>query len=451
MIFVYSGDSETQEDYLMNDHAPSTKNRRIFLQSLSAGVGGLLAQSNRVLAADSPNERIRVGFIGLGGMGTERLRGFMRYDDVEVAGVCDVDSSHLEKAIAEVEARKGYKPEGYRDFRKLLERKDVDAVVVTTPDHWHALITILACKAGKDVFVEKPLCHNIAEGRRMMNAAVENQRITQLGTHIHNDIDNYRRVVEMIQSGNIGRITRVQCWKNSDKFHGATNPPDCAPPAELDYNFWLGPAPMRPYNPNRSHFNFRYFWDYSGGTFMDFWCHITDVAYWSLGLKAPLSVSAVGARRYVYDDTETPNCLDVLYEFPDLTLAWTVNPTPPAFQHMGGIGCIFYGSRATLVTNYTAHEIWVDGKKVDDFPRPEPTIPNSPGHIREFLDSIKSRQKTTCNIEYAYNLTKGGLLGNIAYRTGERIYWDDERERITNSPKANALIQRKYRSPWKLA
>ncbi len=427
----------------------SKSNRRHFLQSMS-GMGVLLARNYRAFAGSGPNNRIRVGFIGVGGMGTERLKGFLRYEDVEVAGICDVDSRHLNQALDEVEKRRNQRPEGFQDFRKLLERNDIDAVMIATPDHWHALTTITACQAGKDVFVEKPLCHNLLEGQKMLEAATKFKRITQLGNHIHNDIDNYRRVVEMVQSGKLGKITRVHCWKTSDTGPGLGSPPDGDPPAELDYNFWLGPAPKRPFNPNRSHFNFRYFWDYSGGIFIDFWCHITDVAYWALNLTAPTSVMATGGRYFRKDNTETPDCMDVLYEYPTLTLAWTLHPQPPAFPHMGGIGCIFYGADATLVTNYSSNEIWVDGKKIDDFARPDPTIPKSPGHIREFLDSIKSREKTTCNIEYAYRLTKAGLLGNIAYRVGERIEWDNQREKILHNSEANALARRKYRGPWRL-
>lgn len=425
--------------------------RRHFLTTTASGIAGVITAANyRAAAQNSPNDQIVMGFIGVGGMGTGRLKEFMREDDVTVGGICDVDESHLAKAIDEVQKRKETTVPGFKDFRKLLEQNDIDAVMIATPDHWHALTAIHACQAGKDVFVEKPLCHNIAEGRKMVNAALENKRITQLGTHIHNSSDNYRKAVELVQSGNLGKITRVQCWKTSDANEGIGNPENTQPPAELDYDFWLGPAPTREYNPNRSHFQFRYFWDYSGGVFIDFWCHITDVAYWALDLGAPISVMATGGRRFRTDNTETPDCLDALLEFPKLTLAWTLNPSEPAFPHMGGIGCVFYGTEGTLVVNYDNQEVWVKGKKADDFPRPEPTIPRSPGHIREFLDCIKSREQTTCNVEYAYRLTKGGLLGNIAYRVGDRIRWDDTAEQVIDNPEANRLVSRPYRSPWVL-
>jgi len=322
-------------------------------------------------------------------------------------------------------------------------------VMIATPDHWHALPMIQACRAGKDVFVEKPLSYSIGEGRAMMQAAAKYQRITQLGNHIHNDHDNYRRVVELVRSGMLGKINRVFCSMRTQE-QGIGKPADCAPPAELDYDFWLGPAPRRPYNPNRSHRSFRYFWDYSGGVFIDFWCHFTDVAYWALDLQAPKSVSAAGGRWLLDDNAETPDTFEVLYEYPGLILTWTLHPKGrPGYDHMGP-SVIFEGSQATLVTNYTQHELYVNGKKEENFTRPPQTIPNSPGHIREFLDSVKSRKATTCNVEYAYRLTKGGLLGNLAFRTGERLYWDDKQERVLGHSRASKLLTRQYRKPWKL-
>jgi predicted dehydrogenase len=309
---------------------------------------------------------------------------------------------------------------------------------------------VTACNAGKDVFVEKPLAYSIGEGRAMVHAAKKNARITQMGNHIHNDLPNYRRVVELVRSGMLGKIDRVYCALTSGE-RGIGRPADTTPPPELDYDFWLGPAPKRAYNPNRSHFTYRYFWDYSGGYFIDFWCHYADVAYWALDLRAPKNVSASGGRWLADDNAETPDVLEVLYEYPGIVLTWTLHPNGrPGYDHMGSC-VIFEGTNATLVTNYTDHEVWANGKKVENFERPPQSIPDSPGHIREFLNSIKSRQLTTCNVEYGFRLTKGGLIGNLAYRTGERLAWDDEHERFTNSSRANLMVTRKYRKPWKLA
>ncbi|MFB3829687.1 MAG: Gfo/Idh/MocA family protein [Bryobacteraceae bacterium] len=405
-----------------------------------------LASAGAALAA--PSDRVRVGFIGVGGQGAGRLRGFLNHPDVAVAAVCDVDENHAARAAALAAERRGTKPPVFRDFRRLLELRDLDAVMIATPDHWHALPTVMACQAGKDVFVEKPLCHSMNEGRAMAAAARRYNRVTQLGNHIHNDLPNYRRVVELIRSGILGDVRRAYCWIRSAR-EGLGNPPDAPAPAGLDYDLWLGPAPRRPYNPNRAHRSFRYFWDYSGGVFIDFWCHITDVLYWALDLTAPKSVSAAGGR-FLDDNAETPNVMEAVYEYPGLLLSWNVHPhAQPGFEDEG-IGCVLQGSKATLFVNYQQHRLYVEGRQVTDFKRPEPSIPDSPGHIREFLDAVKSRRPTTCNLDYAWRLTKGGLLGNIAYRTGRRIYWDETRETITGDNRARDLMTRRYRKPWKL-
>jgi len=432
----------------MKENETKGMTRRTSLKALGSGLAlGLTATNYRALAGESPNEKLRFAAIGVGGMGTGRLNQFMQLGAQAVA-ICDVDDNHLRRSLDNAEKRQGTRPKGFHDFREVLQLGDIDFVTVTTPDHWHAPIFIAACEAGKDVFVEKPLCHNIGDGVAMVAAAKKYQRITQMGNHIHNDNNTYRRAVEMAQSGRLGKITRIHCWK-SGRANSIGNPPDGDSPKELDYNFWQGPAPKRPYNPNRSHFNFRYFWDYSGGMLMDFWCHITDVAYWAMNLQAPNTVYAVGQPPDLGDNAETPERMELVYEYPGLILNWTIHPAGLA-GFPGGIGCVFQGTDATMVTDYDKNVIYVKGRIDENFPRPEPTIPNSPGHLQEFLNSIKSREKTTCNVEYAFKLTKGGLLGNISYRTGEKLIWDDQRERVTNSSKANRLVKRRPRSPWKL-
>jgi len=433
----------------MPNHDPS---RRDFLLTTAAAGVALTAAQQRALAGTAPpSDRIRVGFIGLNGMGTGRLKGFMQHPDVVAAAVCDLDSNHLDRAAELVEKTQGQKPEKFRDFRKLLERKDLDAVMIATPDHWHALPFVQACQAGKDAFVEKPLSYSIGEGRAMLTAAQKYKRVSQMGNHIHNDLPNYRRVVELVRSGTLGKINRVYCSIGTG-LSKLGKPADTTPPKELDYEFWLGPAPQRAYNPNRSHFSYRYFWDYSGGYFIDFWCHFTDVAYWALELADPLTISATGGRWMADDNAETPDTMEVVYQYPnELLLTWTLHPNGrPGYDHMGPC-VIFEGANATLVTNYSKHEVWAKGKLVPDFPHPTPSIADSPGHIREFLDSIKSRAKTTCDVEYAHRLNKGGLLGNIAFRTGETIHWDGAKERVTNSKAGAKMVTRKYRKPWKLA
>lgn len=407
-----------------------------------------MTASGAALAA--PSDRLRVAFIGVGNQGTGRLRGFLKHADVQVAALCDLDDTYLQRAVKIVKDAGQGEPVVVKDYRRLLDRKDIDAVCIATPDHWHALPTVEAAKAGKDIFVEKPLSYSIGEGRAMVEAARKYGRITQMGNHIHNDLPNYRRAVELLQSGVIGKLQHVNVWKTSET-KGLPTVPDSAPPSGFDYEMWLGPAPKRPYNKTRSHFTYRYFWDYSGGMFIDFWCHITDVAYWALGLTAPKSVTATGRRELAEDCGETPNYLDLVYEFPGLIMNWTLNPVAPAGFEDRNIGCIFQGTAGSLMVDYASHRLFAKGKEVLDFARPTPTIPDSPGHIREFLDSVKSRRPCTCNVEYGHKLTKAGLLGNIAYRTGRKINWDDAKEQIVGDKAANSYVMRKYRKPWKLS
>ncbi len=439
--------------------------RRTFLKAAGSGLLGLTVAGCRSVATKttdpvtdgrgvrvSPSDRIVLGVIGVGGMGKNRLREFLRYHDVEIGAVCDVDARHAGEALAIVKQQSRATPRTYRDFRRLLETSDLDAVAVVTPDHWHAIPTVRACDAGKDVFVEKPLSYSVTEGRAMVEAAKAHGRVTQMGNHIHNDVNNYRRVVERIKSGQLGRITRVALWKTSST-ENLGNPSNQPPPSELDYDFWLGPAPERPYNSLRSHGTFRHFWDYSGGTFIDFWCHIADVAFWALDLEAPSTISATGGRYFVDDATETPDTLHATFKFPDLLMTFTLHPEPmPGYEHMGHIGAVFVGEEATLVTNYTSHEVYVDGRLASDFPDPALHVPDSPGHLREFLDAIKERNlHTTCNVEYGHRLTKIGLLANVAYRTGSTIHWNDEREDVNGNPSARRLLSRSFRAPWNLS
>ncbi len=420
---------------------PAIFSRRAFVASAAASLAS---------AQSAANDRVVVGMVGVGNQGIGRLREFLRQDDVRIGAICDVDRSHLDRAIALVEKEKGYKPQGFADFRRLLEQKEIDAVAIVTPDHWHAIPTVQAFEAGKDVFVEKPLSYSVAEGRAMADASLHYKRVSQMGNHIHNDYANYRRVVEVVQSGKLGRITRVHAWKTSQTRNVRGNRPDTLPEG-FDYDFWLGPAPKRPYHPLRSHGSFRHFWDYSGGSFIDFWCHISDVAFWAMDWKAPQAITASGGRFYLDDATETPDTLEAILEFPGALFLFSFRPTPlPGFEHMGPIGCLFEGTEASLVTNYERHEVWVRGKLAPDFPAPAPSISDSPGHIREFLEAVKTRNlETTCNVRYGHRLSKCGLLANLSFRTGRKLHWDDSKE-TTSDGEANRHLSRRFRKPWGL-
>jgi predicted dehydrogenase len=424
--------------------------RRSFLQTTAAGLA-MSTLARPPARAQSPSDQVVLGMIGVGSQGFGRLREFMQLADVRIGAICDVDRRHLDHAVAAVEAAGRPKPQAFGDFRRLLDAREIDAVAIVTPDHWHAIPTVRAFEAGKDVFVEKPLSYSLVEGQAMADGSTRHKRVSQMGNHIHNHSPNYRRAVEIVQSGRLGRITRVHCWKTSPTQAVTTEEPPTAP-TELDYDFWLGPAPKRPYHPLRSHLNYRHFWDYSGGTFVDFWCHIVDLPVWALNLQAPRSVSATGGRLFIQDETETPDSLEAVLDYPELIFTFSFRPTPlTGFEHMGHIGCLFEGSEASLVANYTTHEVWAKGKKIEDFTRPDPTIPDSPGHLREFVDAIRTRNlETTCNVRYGHRVTRPGLMANIAFRTGRRLYWDEARDRFVDDKDANRYLSRQFRKPWRL-
>ncbi|WP_337176520.1 Gfo/Idh/MocA family oxidoreductase [Paludisphaera sp.] len=399
-------------------------------------------------ASTSPNEAITLGFIGVGGMGSGLLDIFHKFPDVRVAAVCDVHEPH---ALRAKEAAGG-KPDVYGDFRKVLDRKDIDAVVIATPDHWHAIPTIMACQAGKDVYCEKPLSHRVAEGRAMSDAAAKYKRVTQMGNLIHAG-ENYHRVVEIVRSGVLGKITRTRAWMASDRGSFG-RPADTSPPAGCDYDFWLGPAPERPFNPNRFTFNWRWYWDYGGGTLTDFCCHLIDLVHWAMEVDAPRTIAATGGRFAFDDNAEAPDVCDVAYEYEKgddrFVLAWShIDSTDHGFDGKPS-GVMFQGTEGTLVTNYNHHEVFpTQGKTVDISQIPQ-TLPRSPGHHREWIDAIRSRATCSCNFEYGHRLTSVGELGNISLWTGEKLAWDPVAERITNHADANQFLTKEYRKPWVL-
>ncbi len=416
--------------------------RRDFLAA-SAGLG-LVSSLGPWARARGANESITLGFVGVGGMGSGLLDIFKGMPDVRVVSVCDVCEPHRLRA-REVA---GGKPELADDFRKVLDRKDIDAVVIATPDHWHAIPAILAMQSGKDVYCEKPLSYRIAEGRAMADSAKKHGRVTQMGNLIHAG-ENYHRVVEIVRSGVLGKISKTRVWM-ARMSSNLGRPDDTTPPPGLDYDFWLGPAPKRAYNPNRSHFNWRWFWDYAGGLLMDFCCHIMDPVLWAMEVDAPETITATGGRYAIDDNCETPDTLEVAYHFAKgFDLVWSSTEASSHGIDGKGMGIEFQGSNGTLVCDYNTFQI-IPEKGVE-IALPEKTLPRSVGHHREWLDAIKSRGATSCNFDYGHRLTSVGHLGNIALWTGEKLKWDAKNERITNHESANRHLSREeYRSPWAL-
>ena len=394
------------------------------------------------------NDAITLGFIGVGGMGSGLLEIFKKMPDVRVAAVCDVYETNRLKA----KEAAGGKPDAVEDFRRVLDRKDIDAVVIATPDHWHAIPTILACQAGKDVYCEKPLSFRIDEGRAMVTAATQNKRVTQMGNLIHAG-ENYRRVVEVVRSGVLGPISKAKVWMAADR-RGLGRPADCPAPAGLNYDMWLGPAPKRDFNPNRFMFNWRFHWDYAGGVLCDFVCHIVDLVHWAMEVEAPETITATGGRYVLDDNCDTPDTLEVLYHYDkgpkgfDLTWSQT-DGSSHGFEGLSQ-GILFQGTEATLLATYNTFKIFPE-KKDATIALPEKTLKRSVGHHREWLDAIKTREQTTCHFEYGHRLSSVGHLGNIALWTGEKLKWDAKNERVINHTDANVHLSRvEPRSPWTL-
>ena len=433
----------------------NTVTRRRFLEHTAKGVltapilGGVVLG----VGADRPaaaSERVRVGLIGCGGMGRGDLDTFFKSPEVECPIVCDVDDAMLAQGVDLVEKRRGRKPETTRDFRRVLDRKDIEAVIVATPDHWHALPTVMACQAGKDVYVEKPLATSIAEGRAMLTAMRQHGRVVQMGTQWRSG-EHFAQAVEFVQSGKLGQVGLVRGWAYLDWVGSIGNPPDSDPPAGVDYDRWLGPAPGRPFNPNRFHFNFRWFWDYAGGLMTDWGVHLINIMLWAMGPEPPRAVMSSGGKYVLKDNSETPDTQVTVYEFPTYTLIW---------EHKVGVNLgpygrewsvLFTGTEGTLIVNDAGWEI-VRERKQDSF-RSE-KFPGSgdarPAHVRNFLDCVKSRKQPVENLEVGHHVSTVAHLGNIALRSGRKIQWDHQQERVIGDAEADRLVGVNYRAPWKL-
>ncbi len=420
--------------------------RRKFLKNASFGIAGLSIMPS-LFGKVQASDRLRVAHIGVGGMGNNHMQWFSGLNEVQVVALCDVDELHLGESLKKMETlQPGFKVDGYKDFRKILERKDIDAITCATPDHWHGQIASLAFQAGKDVYGEKPLSYDVKEGQLMLKYQQQNNRIFQLGTQIH-ATDNYHRVVEIIQSGAIGKVKTVRLWKSGSP-PDLGNPKSQNPPKNLDWDMWLGPAPFVDYMKEKCHFNYRYFLDYSGGIFADFWCHIADVAFWALQPKGLKSISAQGEESVGIGNT--PKWINVDYEFEDLNILWTTEPPNVPGAAKRSIGAYFEGEMGTLICDYNSMEITINGEIYTDLIEVPKTILRSPGHQQNFVDAVKSRKSPESNLSYARNLTLPMHLGLISYRLNRKLNWDTSNEKFIDDKEANQLLSRKARKKWDL-
>jgi predicted dehydrogenase len=419
-------------------------NRRQFLKRSSAvAAGAWLFGPYLSFGKISPNEKLNLGVIGTANRAAADIAG-VRGENI--VAICDIDSKYLDAAQVKFPQAKRY-----TDFRKMLEQKDIDAVVVGTPDHTHAVATVAALKSGRHVYCEKPLTHTISEARIVAETARKTGLVTQMGNQIHAS-NNYRRVVELVKSGAIGPVREVHCWVDSvwePKELPAAEP---VPPT-VDYEQWLGPVEPRPYSHEYLPFNWRRWWHFGGGTLSDFCCHLTDLAFWSLDLKAPLTVEAEGPP---VDPECAPPWLIVRYEYPargkapPVKLTWySGKKRPPQELPKWGNGVLFVGDKGMLLTDYEKH-VLLPEKDFTGFVAPTPFIKDSIGHHAEWINAVKTKGPTTCNFGYGGMMTEAGLLGNVAYRVGKKLEWDAKHMRAKNCSEAEQYIQHHYRSGWKI-
>ena len=421
--------------------------RRSFLKKSALGSLGftiLPSLGNRVAASD----RLRVAHIGVNGMGNNHIRWFANLPEVEIVALCDVDKDHLNNSLKNLDTLSpGGKVKGYGDFRRILDRNDIDAITCATPDHWHAQVASLAFQAGKDVYGEKPLSYDVKEGQMMLENMNKYNRVFQLGTQIHAG-DNYHRVVEIIQSGAIGKVHTVRLWKtgHSTEFEASK---DLTIPKSLNWDMWLGTAPKVDYEPNKCHKTYRYFLDYSGGVYADFWCHIADVAWWAINPTGLKSIEANGEIPKGIGDA--PKWLDVDFEFDNLKVYWTTEPPKVPGAKDRGIGAYFEGDKGTLICDYGTRSVTINGETMEDISSIPKTITRSPGHQQNFVDSVKARTQPESNLAYARKMTLPMHLGLISYKLlGRKLQWDEEKELFINDSEANALLSRKPREKWDL-
>lgn len=429
-----------------------TTTRRRFL---GAAVGiGLAARALGAEGKAAASERVNVGFIGVGPMGGGHLGQLARFPDVNVTAICDVHEARVAAGIK----RTGGKAKGFGDFRKLLAEKDVDAVVIAPPPHWHAIIAVQAAKAGKDFYVEKPMTLHVGESKAVVEAARRYGRITQVGTQIHAG-GNYRRVVEIIRSGVLGPVNCVRTFNVMNQTRaGIGNPPNCPVPKGLDWEMWVGPAQMRPCNPAilRGAYNHCSFMAFSGGWTPGMAPHIVDLPVWALDLGLPTQVSCHGGRFVLKDCGDAPDVQEALFQYPNLTMTWMSNLTNSYGWDFHGnpgrsrrLGIYFHAEHATLHTNYGAHTIVPENPKAPP-ELPAPSIPPLADHHRQWIDGIKTRKQPSCNVAYHHKVNVPLCLANLSHTLGRSIAFDPKTETIVGDPEAARMATPVYREPWRL-
>ncbi len=422
--------------------------RRDFLKSASAAALTTSIFTGNVKGA---NDRLVTAFIGMGRMGRGNLGAAMKQDNLEVAAVCDVYKPHLEQAVKMTEG----KAKGIKDFREILADKTIDAVCIATPDHWHAYMTVEACKHGKDVYVEKPICVTVDEGTKMVQAARKYKRVVQAGTMQRSGV-HFQKAAEIVRSGEIGKVAFVRTWNYGNmQKEGIGNPPDAAPPADLDWDMWLGPAPNRPFNANRfgvdpkAFSHFRWFWDYAGGMMTDWGIHLLDIVQMAFDEQMPTAITALGGKFWLTDNRDTPDTLQVSYEYPGFIATYENRNSNAESMFGKGYGILFHGSKGTLFVDRSLYKLVPErGSGLTEVEVKSSNNTNV-AHWANFLECIKTRQKPASDIEICQRSTTTCLLGNIALRTRLRVDFDPKKWTAAQA-EARKLFSREDRKPWRI-
>jgi len=430
--------------------------RREFLRgsgTAAAGIG-LASTLSGTFAACSAGDKVHVGLVGCNGMGFADLHAFLQHPQVECIALCDIDDEVLNRRAADVEKIRGKKPAHlYKDWRKLIDNKDIDVVIIGTPDHWHCLIMVAACQAGKDVYCEKPLGNSIAECNLMVKAAQKYKSVVQVGQWQRSD-PLWQSAVEFIRSGKLGKIRLVRVFSYQGWCPSIPVLADEPIPAGVDYDMWLGPATKRPFNRNRFHFTFRWFWDYAGGLMTDWGVHLLDYALYGMDVTTPKSIMAMGGKYgYPNDACETPDSLQTLYEFDGFNVMWdhAIGIDDGAYNRGHGLG--FVGENGTLVINRQGWEVIPEivskVKRMEAVPLIKGNDEGLKNHVKNFLECRQSRNpNTNASVEIGAHIAKFSHLGNIAYRSGKKLVWDGTK--FTNDEDVNKYLIPSYREPWKL-
>ena len=418
-------------------------------------MGSALAAGAASPLFGSPSDTVRMGCIGIGGRGKDHISGFGRLPNVELAAIADIDDSHVANGLAQIAKAGWKKPQTYTDFRKLLDDKSIDAISIATPNHWHTLMTIWACQAGKDVYVEKPCSHNIFEAKQIVAAARKYERMVQMGSQIRSSAAVQEAIAKLRAGDEFGEIymARGLCFKWRDTIG---KKPVSPVPAGVDYDLWTGPAPLRPFTRNRFHYNRHWFWDTGNGDLGNQGIHEMDIARWGLGVKYPMKASAIGGHFMFDDDQETPNTLNCAFEFDQdgqkrllefEVRHWMTNAEAEIKDRtLNSVGNVFYGSKGYLaVDTYQSYKSWMGKTQQPGSAR------NAGGdHFLNFVEAVRSRKRETLRAEIEEGAASTVLvhLGNISYRLGRTINFDETTMTCKGDAEANKMLTRDYRKPY---